>query len=103
MASSTSSGSMGSISSSLSLDESEPSMFTLPSELDTTLRSDVPGKVVQGVNWGGSNAMELMDIFRLGIIIPFCVTVGDESGEDCSASVEWCRFVQALEKSRPRE
>lgn len=28
-------------------------------------------------------------------------TVGDDSGDDCSASVEWCRFVAALEKSMP--
>lgn len=29
--------------------------------------------------------------------------MGDESGDDCSASVEWCRFVHDLEKSRPRD
>lgn len=29
--------------------------------------------------------------------------IGEESGDDCSARVEWCRFVQALEKSSPRE
>jgi hypothetical protein len=29
--------------------------------------------------------------------------VGDESGEDCSANVEWWRFVAAREKSRPRD
>ena len=28
---------------------------------------------------------------------------GDESGEDCSAKVEWCKFVHALEKSKPRD
>ena len=28
-------------------------------------------------------------------------TVGEDSGDDCSASVEWCRFVAALEKSMP--
>ena len=39
---------------------------------------------------------------RGGIIIPLPPTVGDESGED-SASVEWWRFVQALEKSIPLE
>ena len=33
----------------------------------------------------------------------FCVIVGEESGEDCSASVEWCRFVAARAKSRPLE
>jgi hypothetical protein len=29
--------------------------------------------------------------------------VGDESGLLCSGIVEWCRFVLALEKSKPRE
>jgi hypothetical protein len=29
--------------------------------------------------------------------------IGDESGDDCSAKVEWWRFVQAREKSSPRE
>ena len=29
--------------------------------------------------------------------------VGEESGEDCSARVEWWRFVAAREKSRPRD
>lgn len=38
-----------------------------------------------------------------GMFIALPVIVGDESGEDCSASVEWCRFVAAREKSRPRE
>ena len=37
-----------------------------------------------------------------GIMIPrLPPTVGDGSGDDCSASVEWCRFVAALEKSNP--
>ena len=27
--------------------------------------------------------------------------VGDESGDDCSASIEWWRLVAAREKSRP--
>lgn len=35
--------------------------------------------------------------------MPLPPTVGEESGEDCSARVEWCRFVQALEKSIPLE
>jgi hypothetical protein len=38
-----------------------------------------------------------------GILIPFCVIVGEESGEDWSGSVEWWRLVQALENSAPRE
>lgn len=36
-----------------------------------------------------------------GILIPRPV-MGEASGED-SARVEWCRFVQALAKSRPRD
>lgn len=31
------------------------------------------------------------------------VMVGEVSGDDCSASVEWCRFVAAREKSKPRD
>jgi hypothetical protein len=38
-----------------------------------------------------------------GILMPFCVSVGDESGDDCAGTVEWCKFVQAREKSAPRE
>jgi hypothetical protein len=33
--------------------------------------------------------MEFDRGFREGILIPFCVIVGEESGEDCSGSVEW--------------
>ena len=41
--------------------------------------------------------------FRDGIVTPREPMIGEESGEDCSARVEWCRFVQALEKSNPRD
>lgn len=37
----------------------------------------------------------------MAIALP--VMVGEESGEDCSARVEWCKLVAAREKSRPRE
>lgn len=47
--------------------------------------------------------MELDRGFLCGILIPFCVIVGDESGEDWSGRVEWCRLVQARENSAPRE
>ena len=40
---------------------------------------------------------------RPGMLIARPPIVGDESGLDCSASVEWCRLVAALEKSRPRD
>jgi hypothetical protein len=35
--------------------------------------------------------------------MPFCVIVGEESGEDCSARVEWWRLVHARENSAPRD
>lgn len=41
----------------------------------------------------------LCKLLLCGICIPLPV-IGDASGED-SASVEWCRFVHALAKSRP--
>jgi hypothetical protein len=47
--------------------------------------------------------MELIDILREGMFIAFCVATGEESGSRCSASIEWCRLVQAREKSSPRE
>lgn len=87
MTSSLSSWSMGSISSSLLLLDSLPNIFTLPSELDTTLRSE-PGTCDQGPKGEGSIFMAFIDIFLGGIIMPFCVIVGDESGDD-SARVEW--------------
>jgi hypothetical protein len=41
--------------------------------------------------------------FRVGMVMPREPMVGEESGEDCSARVEWCRLVHALEKSKPRD
>lgn len=41
-------------------------------------------------------------LFMLGLRALW-VMMGDESGDGCSASVEWWRLVQALEKSSPRE
>jgi hypothetical protein len=87
-------------SSSLLLDPSE-NIFILPSELDIALLSLNPFPVHD--SRGGSTDMALMDCLRCGIIIARCVIIGDESGDDCSASVEWWRFVQALEKSIPLE
>lgn len=46
--------------------------------------------------------MELIEPLRDGIAMLFCVMIGDESGDD-SATVEWCKFVHAREKSRPLE
>jgi hypothetical protein len=88
MTSSASSFSMGSSSSSESLVESLSIIFTLPSELEMTLRSEAEGApVLHCPNVGGSIAIALTLIFLPGIIMPFCVIVGEESGE-ASASVE---------------
>lgn len=51
--------------------------------------------------FGESRIIELARGLLEGIIMPFCVIVGDESGEDWSASVEWCKLVHALENSAP--
>lgn len=92
-------------SSSLSLPSlSLPSMFTLPTELLTALRSGARDPhALPGIIAGESSAIELIDILREGMFIAFCVVTGEESGSRCSARVEWCRLVQAREKSRPRE
>jgi hypothetical protein len=42
-------------------------------------------------------------LLRLGMFMALPPMVGDESGDDCSARVEWWRLVAAREKSRPRE
>lgn len=88
--SSLSSGSIGSSSSESVSDDSEPSMFMLPSELDTTLLSVwcMPGQRVWSLLCGESRAKEVRLLRRWGIIMPFWVIVGEESGEDCSARVE---------------
>lgn len=52
---------------------------------------------------GDSSNMELERGFPCGILIPFCVIVGDESGDDASGRVEWWRLVHARENSAPRE
>lgn len=53
--------------------------------------------------FGESIIIELARGFLEGILIPFCVIVGEESGDDWSGNVEWWRLVQALENSAPRE
>jgi len=89
--SSISSASMRSSSSELLPDESDPNIFTLPSELDTTILSEIA--IVD------HSELELLIIdsellekwrlfFLLGMFIALPEMVGDESGEDCSASVE---------------
>jgi hypothetical protein len=107
MGSSWSSGSNGSHSSELDEDDSDASMLMLPTELDAAVRSPIPvaGHVECMPMLGESTLMELEleRPLRDGIIMPFCVIVGEESGDDWSARVEWCRCVQARENSAPRE
>jgi len=100
--SSLSSGSIGSPSSDSLLESSVPSMFMLPTELDAAVLSPFPHAPCM-FTLGESIAIEFPRGFLDGIIMPFCVIVGEESGEDCSASVEWWRFVHALENSAPRD
>lgn len=101
MGSSCSSGSMGSPSSDELLESSEPSILILPTELEAAVLSPFPHMCMPAL--AESRIIELPRGLREGIIIPFCVIVGEESGEEASASVEWCRLVQALENSAPRE
>jgi hypothetical protein len=87
--SSLSSGSMGS-SSELLLEDSEPSMLQLPTELEAAVLSPLPAAAHAEVAcmFGESITSDMERRFRDGIIMPFWVIVGDESGEDCSARVE---------------
>jgi hypothetical protein len=100
--SSWSSGSSGSTSSEELLDSSEPIMLMLPMELDGAILSPAPHTPCI-FTFGELGSIEL-DRGRFdGILMPFCVSVGDESGEDCAGTVEWWRLVQAREKSAPRD
>jgi hypothetical protein len=102
MGSSLSSGSMGSPSSDSLLESSDPSMLMLPTELDAAVvLSPCPHACRPML--GESSTIEFPRGLRDGIIMPFCVIVGDESGDDWSARVEWWRWVQALENSAPRD
>jgi hypothetical protein len=67
-------------------------MFTLETELEMVVRSVFP--IVDHSElptmFGDSSTAEVFpNPFRCGIFTPRPVIVGDESGEDCSASVEW--------------
>lgn len=88
MGSSLSSGSIGSSSSEELLDSSEPSILMLPIELEAAVLSPVLHPLCT-LTFGECMSIEFDRGFRGGILIPFCVIVGDESGEDCSGSVEW--------------
>jgi hypothetical protein len=102
--SSVSSGSIWSSSSDELLESSDPSMLMLPTELDAAVLSPLPfPQALCMLMLGESRIIELARGLPAGIFIPFCVIVGDESGDDWSGSVEWWRCVQARENSAPRE
>lgn len=100
MGSSVSSGSIGSRSSEELLESSEPNMLMLPTELEGAV---LPPLLQAPILGESPMIIEFARGFLVGILIPFCVIVGEESGEDWSGSVEWWRLVQALENSAPRE
>lgn len=102
MGSSLSSWSRASASSDELFESSEPSMFMLPTELEAPVLSPWLQPPCM-FTLGDSSNMEFERGFRGGILIPFCVMVGEESGEDASGRVEWWRLVHALENSAPRE
>lgn len=63
----------------------------LPTELDTADRSLLLsiGQFAAGAKLGESSIIELTEALREGMPMPFCVIMGEESGDDCSARVEW--------------
>lgn len=87
-------------------DESEPSILILPSEPDTFTRSEVPMDDHKEfpLPLGEPVPPARCEPFLLpGIFIALPANVGEASGEEGSARVEWWRFVAALEKSKPRD
>jgi len=93
--SSISSASIKSSSSSLLPDESDPSIFTLPKELETVILSAfaiVDHKELLLFPADSDNPPppppKCVPFFRFGIFIARPDIVGEESGDDCSANVE---------------
>ena len=93
-----------------SSDDEEPESYSitlaLPSELEKPPLSAILDHRELGKAPGESGTMgvfaELYKPLRGGIVMPpRPPTTGEESGDDCSARVEWWRLVQALEKSKP--
>lgn len=81
-------------------------MFTLPTELLTVLLSGAKLPHPPPPIAGESSIMLPLLAFLVGIIILFVVINGLLPGlcPGClAASVEWCKFVHAREKSSPRE
>jgi hypothetical protein len=87
MGSSLSSGSSRSTSSEELLDSSDPSMLILPIELEAAVLSPLLHPPCM-FTFGEFIIMEFERGFRDGILIPFCVIVGEESGDDRSGTVE---------------
>jgi len=76
-------------------------LLALPSELEMIILSWFP--IMDHSELDVSAAAACSPMGRPGMFMARPPMVGDESGDDCSASVEWCRLVAALEKSRPRD
>lgn len=86
-----SSASIKSSSSEELLEESDPIIFTLPNELDTAMRSAFAiddHKELELLLSDSAAPGKCMPFFLFGIFIARPDMVGDESGDDCSASVE---------------
>lgn len=81
MGSSVSSGSKGSSSSEELLESSDPSMLMLPTELEGAVLPPLLHALCM-LMLGESIIIEFARGFLEGILIPFWVMVGDESGED---------------------
>ena len=90
MDSSISSRSIRSSSESL-LEESDPIMFTLPSELEMFILSPFAIADHNDAEWPlpSRPPAKCNPLFLFGMFIALPVMVGDASGEDCSARVEW--------------
>lgn len=90
-------------SSSSELEElSEATTFPLPTELEMFMRSWFPIMDHREFDCSNPKSPTLRPGMFMALPLPPPM-VGEESGEDCSARVEWCRLVAALEKSRPRD
>jgi hypothetical protein len=63
-------------------------MFILPTELEAAVLSPLLLHPPCMLMLGEFISIEFDRGLRCGIFMPFCVIVGDESGDDCSGSVE---------------
>jgi hypothetical protein len=88
-------------SSSELVEESETILAALPSELEIWKRSWLP--IIDQSELDVCSGAPKSPGLRVGMFMARPPTVGDESGEDCSAMVVWWRLVAAREKSRPLE